>query len=275
MKKPKTIRAARKLAKQQIQQNSKWRASGVPRGSNLAAKPISESAAHLQQNCAPGFPTIDQMRRDLARANPLFANCEISDADLRRVWEGACRLDHLRGERLQKMDFEGYLRTFDGHERFAPFLEIYETMPDADYWKCLALVWDNIEVSFPDLHKWIALFESNRPQRHHLMSESDLKSFAAMPEKLTVFRGYAKGTAKNGLSWTLLESKARWFATEYASGGRRAFLCGHATNRLGMIVAGQCNKRDVLAYFNEREESEIVIRPDKVFAKRSEQIAAR
>jgi len=184
------------------------------------------------------------------------------------MWQGLQTAQAMREQLLKARDFEGYLRRFDGHKRFAPFLEMHEQMPDADYWKCLALVWDNIEVSFPDRKAWLALFESSRPHRDCLMTRGEQKTLARFPDVLTVFRGYAKGIGRGGLSWTLSEAVALHFA-RYATGSRRAFLCGHKMSAAKMIIAGQCSKRDVLAYFNGREEMEIIVRPGKVFAKRS------
>ena len=68
----------------------------------------------------------------------------------------------LRAEKLQAGDYQGYLLMFDGHKRFPPLLKIEYLLPDKDYWKCLNLVWDNIEVSAPDQCEWLRLFNSKR-----------------------------------------------------------------------------------------------------------------
>src|SRR4030095_14814266 len=202
----------------------------------------------------------EQMCADLARDNPTFAEPNISDADLRRMWDRMRVLQELRAAKLKDNDFEGYLSTFDGHKRFAGFRAAAHRMRDPDYWRCLNLTWDNIEISYLDLDAWVALFESKRGQRYELMSEADRGTFARLPDRLKIFRGYAHSKAKNGLSWSLSEAKARWFA-DYAGGGRRLYLCGPGGKQRSMLVSGQCFKRDVLAYFNEREEQEIVIHP--------------
>ncbi|HEU5312713.1 MAG TPA: hypothetical protein VFU08_02730 [Candidatus Udaeobacter sp.] len=54
-----------------------------------------------------------------------------------------------RAEKLRARDYEGYLFLHDGHKRLPAFLEIERVLPDKDFWKCLALTWDNIEVSAP------------------------------------------------------------------------------------------------------------------------------
>ena len=112
---------------------------------------------------------------------------------------------------LRKENFWEYLFTFDGHHRLEPFVTIAHLLDDASYWKCLALVWDNIEVSFPDMTIWLSLFNSDRSQRHHLMSKKEHREFEQLPDDLTLFRGYASGHARRGMSWTLSEERARFF----------------------------------------------------------------
>src|SRR4029453_14173388 len=115
-------------------------------------------------------PSIEQMCADLARDNPTSAEPNISDADLRRMWDRMRVLQELRAAKLKDNDFEGYLSTFDGHKRFAGFRAAAHRMRDPDYWRCLNLTWDNIEISYLDLDAWVALFESKRGQRYELMS---------------------------------------------------------------------------------------------------------
>ncbi len=172
-----------------------------------------------------------------------------------------------RAERLRRRDYQGYLFLFGGHNRFPELLKIEHLLPNKDYWKCLNLVWVNIEVSAPH-REWLRLFTSPRPQRKFLMSGTERGELVAMPKTLTIYRGYAKGRARSGLSWTLSKERAGFFA-KYANGTRRQLLVGHRPGGTAMIVTGKCHKRDVLAYFNERDEQEIVIDPRKVFAKRS------
>jgi hypothetical protein len=178
----------------------------------------------------------------------------------------AGRAEH-RAELLRAMDFKAYLWSFGGHERFKPFLEIEHLLSDKQYWKCVALVWSNIEVSSPNQREWLRLFESKRPHRELLISAAERRALAAMPDTLRIYRGYAKGRARRGISWTLSERRAHKFAN-YAIGPRRALLCGHKSGGFGMVAPGQCHKRDVLAYFNGRREQEIVIRPENVSLER-------
>ena len=174
-----------------------------------------------------------------------------------------------RVERLRAGDYEGYLLMFDWHVAFPALLKIEHLLSDKDYWTCVADVWYRIDTSFSERGEWLRLFMSQRPHRELMMSKAERKRLAAMPETLTIYRGYEKGRARSGLSWTLSENRARIHAESDANRDRRALLYGVATGGVPMIVCGKCHKRDVLAYFNRRSEQEIVIDPHKVFAKRA------
>lgn len=58
-----------------------------------------------------------------------------------------------------------------------------------------------------------------------------------------------------GLSWTIDQSKAEWFARRFAM-----------LTHLGQprLMEGIVKKKDVLAYFNGRKEKEIVVDPANV-----------
>lgn len=178
-------------------------------------------------------------------------------------------LSARKTELLAQGKYLDYLLTFGGHECLFGLLGIEARLPDKDYWKCLAETWSNIECSAPHLQTWIRLFESERKCRAALMTKKERAFLRALPQELTLYRGYAKGRVRRGMSWTLSKECANFFA-RYATGPRRAFLCGHQQGGIGMRVTGRCDRRDVLALFNEREEQEIVIRPDRVFALRSQ-----
>ena len=68
-----------------------------------------------------------------------------------------------------------------------------------------------------------------------------------MPEQIEVWRGTSHKRGVAGLSWTLDQEKAVWFAHRFCSEKRVPFL-----------AKGIVEKDDVLAYFGDRGEREIV-----------------
>lgn len=65
----------------------------------------------------------------------------------------------------------------------------------------------------------------------------------SLPEEMTIYRG-VKEKNDRGMSWTLSRDKASWFANRYRSSG--------------YIKKRRIRKDDVIAYFKDRGEEEII-----------------
>ena len=83
--------------------------------------------------------------------------------------------------------------------------------------------------------------------KKYLMTEEDYQVYEQLPETFTIYRGVAVGRNPKGLSWTQNLEKAKWFAHRYDKKYKK-----------GYIQMGTAKKEDVLAYFNTRNEDEIV-----------------
>ena len=77
------------------------------------------------------------------------------------------------------------------------------------------------------------------------MSAKDLLIFESLPEKVEAWRGTNHKRGLNGLSWTLDQEKAVWFARRFAW-------------EPSLLAKALVDKGDVVAYFGERNEREIV-----------------
>lgn len=83
---------------------------------------------------------------------------------------------------------------------------------------------------------------------------------------LTVYRGNLGEDARLGIAWTLDEERARFFAA-YSVSPRAAFLGlarADGEERDPTVWRGLVEADDVLGYFEEREESEVVLDPSSV-----------
>ncbi len=83
----------------------------------------------------------------------------------------------------------------------------------------------------------------------HLMDEGDREVFERLRDRVTIYRGvisYNEKSAK-GLSWTLSQEKAEWFA--------------HRFGEEGTVYKAEIDKAHILAYFGGRGEAEIVVEP--------------
>ena len=133
--------------------------------------------------------------------------------------------------------------------RLWAFSQFSKFMKPEQYWKTLKTIWMDSE--FPILEKdlWLSMFTAEVKQKRKFMTGAERRKLQSLPETVDIYRGYdgsKQGTL--GISWTLSKDKAIWFA-----------------HRLGAddpSIATATYKRDsVLAYFNARDEQEIIINP--------------
>lgn len=83
--------------------------------------------------------------------------------------------------------------------------------------------------------------------KHYLMQEEDYKVYQSLPDTFMIYRGVAVNRNPKGLSWTQNLETAKWFAHRFDTEKDK-----------GYIQTAIAKKEDVLAYFNTRNEDEIV-----------------
>lgn len=79
------------------------------------------------------------------------------------------------------------------------------------------------------------------------MDEEDRADFEELPDRVKIYRGvteYNQNMVK-GLSWTLDRKVAEWFAHRFMSKGH--------------VYAATILKKDILAYYDGRNEQEVVV----------------
>lgn len=121
---------------------------------------------------------------------------------------------------------------------------------EEDYGKYLRDSWTMEENPNQDVNvsrrRAIQLFK--KAKKKHLMNEEEYKYYDALPEKLTVWRGVSPGRERLGLSWTDNRETAEWFRKRFERDGKKGYL-----------LEAEIGKAEVLAYFNGRNENEIVV----------------
>lgn len=137
---------------------------------------------------------------------------------------------------------------------FDTFRQYIDQFDDKSYWQILSAVWTQQEQLWQNRRLYLQLFQSPRPQRQFLMTAAERRKLEGMPDEFPVYRGFI-GKRGRGLSWTIDQSKAEWFARRFAM-----------LTHLGQprLMKGIVKKKDVLAYFNGRKEKEIVVDPANV-----------
>ncbi len=159
---------------------------------------------------------------------------------------------------LQAERWDQYFLLVNRPYRMDALLAILDLLDDAEYWRLLRRVWDDAEHLFIWRRVIPALLESDRSSRELLMNEQERAYLATLPEIVTVYRGYNRGH-RSGWSWTLSEERAGWFA-------RRFWFLDKTDPR---VAVGTAARGDIIAYFAERQESEIVVNPSRVRGVRS------
>lgn len=86
--------------------------------------------------------------------------------------------------------------------------------------------------------------------KKYLMAKEDLEVYNNLPDEFIVYRGVSKGRNPKGLSYTRNKEKAEWFANRFGE---------------GYLIEKKIKKENVLAYFNTRQEDEIVVDVNQIF----------
>lgn len=130
---------------------------------------------------------------------------------------------------------------------FLKFIEKYLSKEDfaellADAWVSSENPNQDVNVDIPTLTKWF-----KRADKRLLMVEEDYEVYNNLESEIKIYRGVAVGRNPKGLSWTMNYGKATWFANRFNTGTKK-----------GYIQEATIKKENVLAYFNTRDEEEIV-----------------
>ena len=120
-------------------------------------------------------------------------------------------------------------------------------MSAADYARFLSEMW--ITVEFPNNDKNITAFQFvnlfKKANKQIMMSEEDWEYYKNLPETVKIYRGIRDGAKVRALSWTTDYQTAHWFANRWTDDGD--------------VYSAEIDKKDILAYFSTRGESEVVV----------------
>lgn len=120
-----------------------------------------------------------------------------------------------------------------------------------DYAKLLANAWITSEAPNRDVNvskaELVRMFKAAEPSL--LMTEEEIHQLSELNNPVTIYRGVTDYNADdiNALSWTLNPEKALWFSKRF--------------NSEGTVYEAQIDKTHIIALFNTRDESEIIVEP--------------
>ncbi len=171
------------------------------------------------------------------------------------------RFEHKK-ESLKKAiaqkDWEAIIWLHERPFRIQAFFKYVAKKVESDkkYWKLLSSVWTDSENQFEHYQLLKLMLTCDRKHKECLMDLKDRAFLKKLPEtNIQIYRGYSSEypKKKDGMSWTLDRDKAVWFANRLLARGARPIL-----------LSGLADKKNVHAYFSDRNESEIVIFPEHV-----------
>ena len=112
--------------------------------------------------------------------------------------------------------------------------------------------WTDTENAWQHRQLWRRLWLSKRSERDAVMHDEERSHLASLPDRFTIYRGVTRRRAFRGLSWTLDCQKAQWFNNLYRT------IDPHKGD---VVLEAEISKADALAYFDCRNEQEIVVNP--------------
>lgn len=150
-------------------------------------------------------------------------------------------------DRVEKCnDFFALLRT--------PYLPLFfkkslNYFSKKDYSEFLAEMW--VRVEYPNNCPYFAHCSFVRAfinaDKKILMDNKERRVLKNLPEEVVVYRGVKPNAKIKALSWTLSYDTAKWFADRF--------------EKNGTVYRARIKKNDILAYFEGRGESEVVVNP--------------
>ena len=128
------------------------------------------------------------------------------------------------------------------------------------YNNCLKEIWYLTE--FPNADKNVSVDESldmfKNADKKSIMTKSELLKLKTLPDEITIYRGTHKRNNSKALSWTDDYQSALWFAKRFDNNG--------------YVLQANIKKDDIIAYFDERNEKELIVDFNKIYNLKTEKI---
>jgi len=128
------------------------------------------------------------------------------------------------------------------------------------YNETLKQIW--LLTEFPNADKNVSVNESlelfKNADKNLIMTSQERLKLKTLPDEVTIYRGTHKKSNSKALSWTDDYDRALWFAKRF--------------DEYGYVLKATIHKDDIIAFFNERNESELIIDFNKIYNLKAEKI---
>lgn len=125
------------------------------------------------------------------------------------------------------------------------FMQNYQDLikDDNNYWNWLGTAW-KASGNFKDQEAWIVLFKKDRRNPRKIMKTSERREFAKLPKKVIAYRAYRDEVEiTDSICWSI-DPK---------------FVNLYAQKKGYQVAKKEFSSTDIFAYFNRRQESEILV----------------
>lgn len=128
------------------------------------------------------------------------------------------------------------------------------------YNNCLKEIWCQTE--FPNADVNVSTDESlsmfKNCDKKLIMTKAEMLKLKSLPDEVTIYRGTHKKNNFKALSWTDDYQSALWFAKRFDDNG--------------YVLQANIKKEDIVAFFNNRNEKEMIIDFNKIYNLKNEKI---
>ena len=212
---------------------------------------LVESDVKLHPDLARHVEELDMfnaIRHPLVFAVPFFGD-KFSIARCNLMYEQ--KLEMLEKAKKDE-NWSKYVFLRERPYRLNAFLDIAKKLNHEKFWDLFMDIWSDSENIYQNKLFWreTILMYQPKPAFDLVMNKEDLETFNALPDEFAIYRGTNRSEDEDtdSLSWTIDREKAQWFA-----------------NRLNhdnpKVLERTIKKEEVLAFYNGRGESEIIVYP--------------
>ncbi len=177
-----------------------------------------------------------------------YFNCNITDVEAENILFDNLILE-IKSNGISDWSNIG---AFLGSENvFKVFNHLQDELTDKDYWIVLGKCYVMSSFSHSNYNLIKKFFQSVRSNKSFIMSEEERLELDSLPDEIEIYRGCSKQEIKSGdyrFSWTTKKATAEFFAK------RNKVIFGVPNS----VVSKTIMKTEAFAYFNRREENEII-----------------
>lgn len=161
-------------------------------------------------------------------------------------------------EAIRDKNWGRYFLLIERPYRIDAFEQVCWRLTNKEFWEELGDLWTDTENLWQNHETWRELLTcGRRDRRKYLMTEDERQFIKALGgpgcKTVTVYRGTCAPDGMGaGFSWTLNRPKAEWFARRFQHIGPEK------------VIVGTLRKSKIIAYFDRRNEWEIICLPEDV-----------